>query len=90
MSKIKDIVEGVVSPDITMLLSPGSDDVPALLFESLCIAFLGTLGGTVFALLLSVFSCFRFFGYAAVLPRLLLLVIRAVPVLVYGLLPAFR
>ena len=80
------IVEGVVSPDITMLLSPGSDDVPALLFESLCIAFLGTLGGTVFALLLSVFSCFRFFGYAAVLPRLLLLVIRAVPVLVYGLL----
>ena len=80
------IVEGVVSPDITILFSLGSDDVPALLFETVCIAFLGTLGGTVFALLLSVFSCFRFFGYAAVLTRLVLLVFRAVPVLVYGLL----
>ena len=80
------IVEGVVSPDITMMLSPDPDAVPALLFESLCIAFLGTLGGTLFALLLSVFSCFRFFGFAALLVRLLLLVFRSVPVLVYGLL----
>ena len=69
-----------------MLFSLGPDDVPALLFETVCIAFLGTLGGTVFALLLSVFSCFRFFGYAAVLTRLVLLVFRSVPVLVYGLL----
>ena len=80
------IVEGVVSPDITMLFSLAPDDVPVLLFETFCIAFLGTLGGTVFALLLSVFSCFRFFGYAALLTRLVLLVFRAVPVLVYGLL----
>ena len=80
------IVEGVVNPDITMMLSTDPDAVPALLFESLCIAFLGTLGGTLFALLLSVFSCFRFFGFAALLVRLLLLVFRSVPVLVYGLL----
>ena len=80
------IVEGVVNPDITMLLSLGPDEVPALLFESFCIALLGTLGGTLFALLLSVFSCFRFFGFAALLTRLLLLVFRSVPVLVYGLL----
>ena len=80
------IVEGVVYPDITMLLSMGSDGVPALLFESLCIAFLGTLGGTVFALLLSVLSCFRFLGCAALVTRLLLLAFRSVPVLVYGLL----
>ena len=79
------IMEGVVSPDITMLFSLGPDEVPALLFESLCIAFLGTLGGTLFAIVLSVFSCFRFFGYAAVLTRLVLLVFRSVPVLVYGL-----
>lgn len=80
------IVEGVVSPDITMLFSLAPDDVPALLFETFCIAFLGTLGGTIFALLLSVFSCFRFFGCAALLTRLVLLMFRAVPVLVYGLL----
>ena len=80
------IVEGVVSPDITMLFSLSPDDVPALLFETVCIAFLGTLGGTVFSLLLSFFSCFRFFGYAAVLARLVLLAFRSVPVLVYGLL----
>ena len=35
---------------------------------------------------LSVFSCFRFLGYAALLTRLLLLVFRSVPVLVYGIL----
>ena len=80
------IVDGVVNPDITILLSLGQDEVPALLFESFCIAFMGTLGGTLFALLLSVFSCFRFFGFAALLTRLLLLVFRSVPVLVYGLL----
>ena len=83
---LESIVEGVVNPDITMMFSPDPDAVPALLFESLCIAFLGTLGGTLFALLLSVFSCFRFFGFAALLVRLLLLVFRSVPVLVYGLL----
>ena len=80
------IVEGVVLPDITMLFSLGPDDVPVLLFETVCIAFLGTLGGTIFALVLSAFSCFRFFGYAAVMARLVLLVFRSVPVLVYGLL----
>ena len=80
------IVEGVVSPDITMLFSLALDDVPALLFETFCIAFLGTLGGALFALLLSVFSCFRFFGFAAVLTRIVLLAFRSVPVLVYGLL----
>ena len=80
------IAEGVVSPDITMMFSLATEAVPTLLFETLCIAFLGTLGGTVFALLLSVLSCFRFLGLAALLMRLLLLVFRSVPVLVYGLL----
>ena len=80
------IAEGVVSPDITMMFSLATEAVPTLLFETLCIAFLGTLGGTVFALLLSVLSCFRFLGLTALLMRLLLLVFRSVPVLVYGLL----
>ena len=80
------IIDGVVSPDITMLFSLDTDNVPALLFETFCIAFLGTLGGALFALVLSVFSCFRFFGCAAVLTRMVLLVFRSVPVLVYGLL----
>lgn len=78
------IIEGAVSPDITTLFSFASDAVPALLFETFCIAFLGTLGGALAAVAFSVFSCFRFFGYAAVLVRLLLLVFRSVPVLVYG------
>ena len=80
------LIEGAVSPDITTMLSVASDAVPALLFETFCIAFLGTLGGSLAALVFSVFSCFRFFGYAAVPVRLLLLVFRSVPVLVYGLL----
>lgn len=80
------IVEGVVYPDVTMLLSFAAEDVPALLLETFCIAFLGTLGGSLAAAVFSVFSCFRFFGFAAVLMRLILLVFRSVPVLVYGLL----
>ena len=80
------IVEGVVYPDITMLFSFAADDVPALLVETFCIAFLGTLGGALAAAFFSVLSCFRFFGFAAVLARLILLVFRSVPVLVYGLL----
>ena len=80
------IVAGVVSPDVTMLFSLRQEDVPALLVETFCIAFLGTVGGIVFALLFAVFACFRFFGRAAVLMRLLLLVFRSVPVLVCGLL----
>ena len=80
------IVEGVVYPDVTMLLSFAAEDVPALLVETFCIAFLGTLGGASAAAVFSVLSCFRFFGFAAVLMRLILLVFRSVPVLVYGLL----
>ena len=80
------IVEGVVYPDVTMLLSFAAEDVPALLVETFCIAFLGTLGGASAAAVFSVLSCFRFFGFAAVLARLILLVFRSVPVLVYGLL----
>lgn len=80
------IVEGVVYPDVTMLLSFAAEDIPALLVETFCIAFLGTLGGALAAAVFSVLSCFRFFGFAAVLVRLLLLVFRSVPVLVYGLL----
>ena len=80
------IVEGVVYPDVTMLLSFAAEDVPALLVETFCIASLGTLGGASAAAVFSVLSCFRFFGFAAVLMRLILLVFRSVPVLVYGLL----
>lgn len=80
------IIDGVVFPDVTTIFSSSSDAVPALLFETFCIAFLGTLGGTLAALVFSVFSCFRFFGRIAVLVRLLLLVFRTVPVLVYGML----
>lgn len=83
---LQSIVEGVVYPDVTMLLSFAAEDVPALLVETFCIAFLGTLGGASAAAVFSVLSCFRFFGFAAVLMRLILLVFRSVPVLVYGLL----
>ena len=80
------ILAGVVSPDVTMLCSLQSGDVPALLYETFCIAFLGTVGGTICALFFSVFASFRIFGKAAFPVRMLLLLFRAVPVLVFGLL----
>ena len=80
------VLEGVVYPDITMLVSLQEDGVPRLLFETFCIAFLGTVGGTLVALLFSLLACFRFFGSAALPMRIVLLAVRSVPVLIVGLL----
>ena len=43
------IVQGILHPDWSMICSLAHDGVPWLLYETFCIAFLGTLGGTVIA-----------------------------------------
>lgn len=80
------MVQGIIHPDWSMICSLAHDGVPWLLYETFCIAFLGTLGGTVIAAWFSFTASFRLFpAPAALASRLILLLIRTVPVFVYGL-----
>jgi phosphonate transport system permease protein len=85
-SAARAIMEGMIHPDFGMLFSLEYDGVPYLLYETFCIAFLGTLAGMCMAAVFSFTANFRLFPWpAALLARLVLLFIRTVPVFVYGL-----
>ncbi|MCH3950547.1 MAG: ABC transporter permease subunit [Acidaminococcus sp.] len=80
------IFAGICHPDTAMLFSLSHNDVPYLLVETFCIAFLGTLGGTLIAVWLSFFASFRILPFpVALVSRMGLLLIRTVPAFVYGL-----
>ena len=80
------IVSGLVHPDSAMLFSLAHDDVPYLVYETLCIAFLGTLGGVIIAAWFSFTASFRLMPRPiALASRTVLLLIRTIPVFVYGL-----
>lgn len=80
------IVGGLVHPDSVMLFSLAHDDVPYLMYETLCIAFLGTLGGVIIAAWFSFTASFRLMPRPiALASRTVLLLIRTIPVFVYGL-----
>lgn len=81
------VLFGLTHPDASMLLDLSHEGVPYLLWETFCIALLGTVGGAILAGVLSSLSSFRLLPVGvALLPRLVLLAIRTVPVFVYGLL----
>lgn len=81
------VLYGLLHPELSMLLDFTREGVLYLLWETFCIALLGTLGGAVLAGLLSSVSSFRLLPVqVALVPRLVLLAIRTVPVFVYGLL----
>lgn len=81
------VLFGLTHPDVSMLVDLTHEGVLYLLWETFCIALLGTVGGAVLAGVLSSLSSFRLLPVkVALLPRLLLLAIRTVPVFVYGLL----
>ncbi len=80
------LVSGLVHPDSAMLFSLAHDDVPYLVYETLCIAFLGTLGGVMIAAWFSFTASFRLMPRPiALVSRTVLLLIRTIPVFVYGL-----
>ena len=80
------IVLGLLAPDTDLLVSGAEDAVPAMLLETAQIALLGTCAGTLLAGVFAFTASFRIFGRWALAGRTLLLAIRSVPVLVYGLL----
>lgn len=80
------IVSGIIHPTADLLLTFGTDGVPYLLFETMAIAFLGTLVGAVLSI------PFAFLGASNIVPRPVALIvrvcvmaIRTIPAFIYGL-----
>ncbi|WP_010095171.1 phosphonate ABC transporter, permease protein PhnE [Ornithinibacillus scapharcae] len=80
------IMEGIISPDVELLFNVTSDGVLSLLVETISIAFLGTLIGSILAIPLAFLSAANIVPKPiASLTKLLLIAIRTIPALVYGL-----
>lgn len=80
------MLQGLIHPAWETIFSLERDGLPFLLYETFCIALLGTVLGAMIAGLFSFAASFRLLpAYGAVGPRALLLLIRTVPVVVYGL-----
>ncbi|MBC5637989.1 phosphonate ABC transporter, permease protein PhnE [Ornithinibacillus sp. BX22] len=80
------ILSGIFSPDLDLLVNFTKQGVLYLLVETVAIAFLGTIIGSILALPLAFLSASNIVPKpVAWLTRLLLIVIRTIPALVYGL-----
>ena len=82
----KGVVHGVFSPDLKLMFGSGETDVPYLLLQTIAIAVLGTLNGAILAI------PFAFLASENILPkpvaylfRLMILLIRTIPSLVWAL-----
>jgi len=80
------ILKGIVQPDTILLFNFTKQGVPYLLFETICIAFLGTIFGAILSIPIA------FLMAPSIMPkpvyllmRALVVVIRTIPALVYGL-----
>lgn len=80
------ILQGIVTPDIELLLNVTTQGVLYLLVETIAIAFLGTIIGALLAIPLAFLSASNVVPKpVAFITRLFLIFIRTVPALVYGL-----
>lgn len=81
----KNILLGLVQPDIELLFN-FTNGVPFLLIETIAIAFLGTVVGAILAIPLAFLSASNIVPKpVAFIIRLLLVFIRTIPAIVYGL-----
>ncbi len=82
----RSIVSGLFNPDLEFLFDFSTKGVFYLLFETMAIAFLGTLVGAILAIPLSFLSATNLIPkYVAWIFRTIIMVIRTVPVFIYGL-----
>lgn len=80
------IVYGITHPDTSLLFSTASDGVPMLMFETLCIAVLGTLIGAILAVPVAFLSSENIVGKGvSFFTRGFVLLIRTIPSLVWAL-----
>ena len=82
----RNILMGIVQPDISLLLNFSRHGVPYLLIETIAIAYLGTLVGAIIAMPLAFLSATNIVPRPIViLSRGAAIAIRTVPVMIYGL-----
>jgi phosphonate transport system permease protein len=80
------ILRGIVTPDVDFLFDFSSNGVAYLLFETICIAFLGTIFGSFLAIPISFLMSKNVVGpVVAWVTRLVVIFIRTIPALIYGL-----
>ncbi|MGO1224175.1 MAG: PhnE/PtxC family ABC transporter permease, partial [Leuconostoc falkenbergense] len=80
------ILEGIVTPDKDLLFGGGDTGVAYLVLQTIAIAFLGTLVGAIIAVPLSFISATNIVPKpVVVVTRFVIMAIRTVPSLVYGL-----
>lgn len=80
------IISGILHPDTDLLFGWGTNGVAYLLFETICIAFLGTLIGAILAVPISFLSATNIVPFfIAWIGRFLIMAIRTIPAFVYGL-----
>lgn len=85
MAVAKNIVQGLMQPNLTFLFNFTDKGVPFLLLETMCIAFLGTLLGAILAVPLSFLSATNVVPKPVALAcRTVIMAIRTVPVFIYG------
>ncbi|MGN4127199.1 phosphonate ABC transporter, permease protein PhnE [Lysinibacillus sphaericus] len=82
----KNILVGIVQPDLSLLVNVTTSGVPYLLIETMAIAFLGTIVGSILAIPLAFLSASNIVPKPiAYVVRFLLILIRTIPAIVYGL-----
>ncbi|OON98550.1 MAG: phosphonate ABC transporter, permease protein PhnE [Epulopiscium sp. Nele67-Bin004] len=81
----KNMLNGLMSPDWGFLINFTDSGVPYLLVETMAIAFMGTIVGAVLAIPLSFLSATNLMPkLIALIFRTVIMVIRTVPVFIYG------
>ncbi|MEY9977464.1 phosphonate ABC transporter, permease protein PhnE [Lysinibacillus sp. RC79] len=82
----KNIFVGLLNPDWSLIFNVSTGGIPYLLIETMAIAFLGTIVGALLAIPLAFLSASNIMPKPiAFVVRLLLIIIRTIPVIVYGL-----
>lgn len=82
----KNILNGILHPDTALLFNFTTSGVTYLLFETVCIAFLGTVVGGVLAIPFSFLASTNIVPKPiALLGRLFVMAVRTIPSFVYGL-----
>lgn len=82
----KNIISGILHPDTKLLFNFTKTGVTYLLFETICIAFLGTVVGAILAIPFSFLSATNIVPKPiAVIGRFIIMAIRTIPAFVYGL-----
>ncbi|MDO5037824.1 MAG: phosphonate ABC transporter, permease protein PhnE [Tissierellia bacterium] len=83
---VASILGGILSPDLSLLANFSRESLWYLVFETVCIAFVGTLVGALVSLPLAFLSSPKMVPWAlAEVFKILIMVIRTIPAIVYGL-----